>query len=149
MSSKFKKAKRKGGIAGVLKRKIAGTVDVGIIDAGDHDSGDLTVATIGYINEFGTENIPERSFIRSVLFEQRKAVLNLKKKLYAKVLRGDVSEEKALGLLGEFLKAKIVDKIVSLKTPPNAPSTIRAKGTSNPLVASGQLKNSITYGVNR
>ncbi len=46
MSSKFKRIKQKGGIEAVLKRvKIPGTVDVGIIDAGKHPSGDITVST--------------------------------------------------------------------------------------------------------
>ena len=65
MPSKFKHTKNNGGVEALIERvKTPGTVDVGIIDAGVHPSGDITVAGIGFAHEFGTETLPERSFIR-------------------------------------------------------------------------------------
>lgn len=127
------------------------TVDVGIIDAGEHSSGDVTVAQVGIINEYGgpDNNPPERSFMRSTLHEQRRAIITMKKILLIKIQRGEIIVEKALALLGEFVADAIKQKIVDLKEPPNDPATIRAKGSSNPLIDTSQLKNSITYEVNR
>lgn len=145
------KVKRIGaGIKGVKKKySKLGSVDVGIIDAGKAVDGDLTVATIGFINEFGTDDgaIPERSFIRSTIKEKRKEIIALQKKLLIKIRNGSLDNKKALGLLGEFVADAMRQKIVSLKSPANDPQTIKRKGSSNPLVSTGQLKNSITYEV--
>lgn len=150
MSSKFTRKKVNGGIEALVKRvKTPGTVDVGIIDAGQHASGDATVAQIGMWNEFGTERIPERSFFRSTVQEEEKHIVSLQRKLLKSISDGKITTDKALALLGEFLSDKIRRKIVALNEPPNAPSTIKAKGSSNPLVDTGQLKNSVTYEVNR
>lgn len=148
--SNFKRTKINGGVEGLAKRvKTPGTVDVGIIDAGKHSSGDMTVAEIGFANEFGTETIPERSFIRSVTRGNKKEIIAMQKQLLKKITEGKLTTVTALGLLGEKIADMISQKIVTLKTPPNSPETIRRKGTSNPLVQTGQLKNSITYEVNR
>jgi len=65
------------------------------------------------------------------------------------IVNGTMKVETALGLVGEVMADAITQKIITLRTPPNAPYTIKAKGSSNPLVDTGQLKNSITYEVNR
>ena len=150
MSSRFKRQKVNGGVEGLRKRvKTSGTVDVGIIDAGEHDSGDDTVAQVGFANEFGTATIPERSFMRSTFIEKKEEIVKLKKALLKKITAGDISLNTALGLLGEKASDLIAQKIIKLKEPPNSPATIARKGSSNPLVDTGQLHKSITYEVNR
>lgn len=150
MSSKFKRVKKNGGIEAVLKRvKIPGTVDTGIIDAGKHVTGDITVAGIGYAHEYGTATLPERSFMRSTIKEKKKDIIALQKKLLKQIINGKMKVETGLGLLGEFMADTIRQKIVSISSPPNTQATIDAKGSSNPLIDTGQLKNSITYEVNR
>ena len=148
-SSKFKRTSQKGGIKAVKDRvKKSGTVDVGIIDAGTHDSGDLTVAQIGFQHEFGTSSIPERSFIRSTLQDQKKEIRTRQKRYMSKIILGDLTTESGLKLLGQWMAAEIKDKIVKIRTPPNSPRTIAIKGSSNPLIHTEQMKNSVTYEVN-
>ncbi len=153
MPSQFKRKKHKGGIEGVMKRvKADGTVDVGIIDAGVHDDSPLTVASIGYINEYGTDDgrIPERPFFRSTLKEEKSNVIKLQKKQLGLIMIGRTTTENALAVIGTFMRDKIAEKIVSLKSPANAPGTLAAKAPrTNPLIDTGQLHTSITYGVNR
>ncbi len=148
MSFKFK---RSGiGVKGIKKRiKDAGTVDVGIIDAGKHTGEESTVAEVAFYNEFGTSNIPERSFIRSTIKEKKKEIIALQKKLVGKILKGELTNDKALGYIGIFVADEIKKKIVKLRNPANAPSTVEAKGSNNPLVDTVQLRNSVTYEVNR
>lgn len=150
-SNTFKRIKKNGGIEGLAKiiRK-PGTVDVGIIDAGQHDNSDLTVASIGFVHEFGSEKagIPERSFMRSTLVERRKDIIALQKKLLAKVVGGKMEQDQALGLIGEFVADAVQQKITAIQTPPNTPATIEKKGSSNPLIDHRQLLNSITHKVN-
>jgi len=149
MASQFKRVKVKGGIEALRKRvETPGTVDAGIIDAGKHKSGDDTVAEIGYKHEFGI-GVPERSFMRSTVHAKKKATISLQKKLLIQIIRGTMKVEAGLGLLGEFMSDAIRRKIVAINTPANSPQTIKAKGSSNPLIDTGQMKNSITYEVNR
>lgn len=146
----MKRNKVNGGVAGLKSRvKTPGTVDVGIIDAGMHQSGVANIAQIGMWNEYGTTRIPERSFIRSTLVNKKNEIINLQSNLLSNISSGKMSTSQALGLLGEFLAGEIKTKIVALKSPPNKPTTIKAKGRSNPLVDTGQLLNSITYEVNK
>lgn len=145
------KFERKGdGVQAIQKRiKKPGTVDVGIIGEGKHESGDSTVAGVGYIHEFGMDIIPERSFMRATTKKEKKNIVALQKKLMKQIRAGDIKVEKALGIIGIFIADKISQAIVKISEPPNAPSTIKKKGSSNPLIDTGQLKNSITYEVNR
>jgi len=46
---------------------------------------------------------------------------------------------------GEFLAGKMVDKITSGISPGLKPSTIRAKGSSTPLIDTGELLSQITH----
>jgi len=149
VSSKFKRVKKNGGIEALRKRvKTPGTVDAGIIDAGEHPSGDETVASIGFKNEFGI-GVPERSFMRSTIQAKKKDIISLQKKLLKQIVNGSMKVETGLGLVGEFMADAITQKIVAIRTPANSPITIKLKGSSNPLIDTGQLKNSITYEVNR
>lgn len=136
-----------------------GSVDVGIIDSGKHSEGsDYTVAQIGLVHEFGAIVklhggkkilIPERSFMRSTLEENRSNLREKSKKAVRLIQKGQIDANTALALLGEFFADEISKKIVDIRSPPNAPATIKRKGFDNPLIETGQLKNSITYKVNR
>ena len=137
------------GISALLKRvKNPGVVEVGIIDPGEHTGSELNTAEIGFVHEYGSTDgkIPERSFMRSSLTGKgRKELLALSKKLLKKVANGSMDQKKALGLLGAAGADIISQKIVTLRSPANKAATIKAKGSSNPLVDTGQLKNSITW----
>jgi len=149
--SNFTHTKKEGGFKGLHDRVgRPGTVDAGIIDAGKHEDSDLTIAEIGFENEFGTDIIPERSFIRSTVQGKKRNIIELRKKLFKKILKGYIEIDKALALLGELLSDEIRKKIVAIREPPNAPRTLEEKyPKTNPLINTSQLKNSITYKVNR
>lgn len=53
--------------------------------------------------------------------------------------------ENKLDTVGSFLAGKMVEKIMSRVPPPNAPSTIAAKGSSLPLVDTGEMMGAIDY----
>lgn len=111
-----------------------------------------TLAQVGWWNEFGAEDkarnwfIPERSFIRSTHDENRQKIRLFKRRLAKQIAKG-MEIETALKILGEWMQAKQIQKIDRLRTPPNAPSTIRRKKSSNPLVDIGQMKQNIRYQV--
>lgn len=134
------------GLAQLIRTLTGGvqpSVQVGV--RGDPGSDLVTYAAA---NEFGTEDghVPERSYLRSTIDENQT--------IYAGQLEaavGDLIDGKSmlprLRRLGMIAKRDVQLKIRELKTPPNAPSTIRKKGSSNPLIDTGRLRNSIDFEV--
>lgn len=105
------------------------------------------MAGIGAFNEFGTSRAPERSFLRSTIDEKREVYFRILANEMNKIFAGTRTAAESLGLLGQKATSDIQKKITDLKDPPNAPSTVRAKGSSNPLIDTGRMRASIRYQV--
>lgn len=105
------------------------------------------VQMVGLVHEFGSEkiNMPERSFLRSTVSENKRAYLAFMKKLAKKVSRGEISGEDAMSLLGLKVVSDVKAKIVEIREPANTAGTIARKGSSNPLIDSAHMQNSITW----
>ena len=89
--------------------------------------------------------IPERSFMRSTFDEELPALNKRINALFDQVIKGRITPKRALDMLGMNHGKQIQMKITRLRTPPNAPSTIRRKKSSNPLIDSGQMRASIRH----
>lgn len=141
-------------------KKIKGLSDnavtVGIHkSSGNHDDSDLTVAEVAAKNEFGdpfnTLNgnrapIPERSFIRSSMRENRLENILIISKIIKRVSGGKGGNYKqAMGKFGLKIQNDIQKKIVAIKYPENSPYTIKKKRSSNPLIDTGQMLNSVRW----
>jgi hypothetical protein len=137
-------------IVAELARMEATTVDVGIHDdAGSGEEGTPIAAYASY-NEYGTgRGVPERSFLRSTFDETIEKLNRLRGRLLEAVYEGRMTAELAGALLGEQHSADIKRKIGSNLPPPNAPSTVRAKGSSSTLIDSGAMRQAVRYEVNR
>jgi hypothetical protein len=117
------------------------------VQEGERRDDGTDLVTVAAVNEFGApkKKIPERSFIRSATDEQRPKVERMKRRILEKLVDRTSNIRIELGELGAWMKAQIQNKIVRLKMPPNAPSTIAKKGSENPLVDKGQLHQSIRH----
>lgn len=123
-------------------------VTVGIhAAAGGHKAGDLTVAEVGAFHEFGLGNNPERSFIRAWFDETKSTNRKLLRAVYKKVLLGKLDEAAALGIMGAAFAGQIQQRIASGIAPALAPETVERKGSSTPLIDTGQLRSSVTFEV--
>ncbi len=91
--------------------------------------------------------IPERPFIRKTFDDEKEGINQQVDKAKVDIVLGKVDKETFLKRLGLFFQKKVVEKIDSSKSwaEPNAPSTIRAKGSDHPLVDEGRLRQSITH----
>lgn len=89
--------------------------------------------------------IPERSFLRSGHDTHADEVLNKASKALTQVIDGKMSIDKWLDLFGEMMASKIKKYIRDLDSPSNHPFTVENKGSSNPLVSTGSLIESITW----
>jgi hypothetical protein len=106
----------------------------------------FSMADLAAVHEFGSMDgrIPERSFIRSTLREHRSQYLKELDRATDRALFSGTSAEAELKKLGEKVRSDIVQRIQDGRThPPLAESTIRAKGSSLPLVDTGALVGSI------
>lgn len=142
-------------------------IEVGIL--GDADSKILMIATV---NEYGLDitvtpkmraflnsqglhlkadteqiKIPERSFIRASYDKNIANVQRIIDEDLDKVLNFQMSVEQFYNDIGMYCVGLIQKYLTQLKEPPNHPFTVERKGSSNPLINTGELREKITFKV--
>lgn len=127
-----------------------GSVSVGILGSAASEAArggkGETLGDVATYNEFGF-GVPERSFIRGWFDETEAANRAAFAKLWQGVLKGTRTAAQVFEVLGLKFQGDIQRRIVAGIEPPNSPRTIAEKGSSTPLVDTGQLKSSISYQV--
>jgi len=130
-----------------MEKANGAAVNVGVLsDTAPRDDG-ADMLLIAAANEFGTADghIPARPFMRGAFDDKQRELSNTADRLWNLILAGKMDVERALRLLGEEHQGQVQEYITALDTPPNADETVRRKGSSNPLVDEGRLRNSIRY----
>lgn len=89
--------------------------------------------------------IPERSFLRSGHDENVDRILKQTERAIILVLDGKMSVDDLLDLYGQQMATAIKLYMRDLKDPENHPFTIEQKGSSNPLIDTGGMLESITW----
>lgn len=109
----------------------------------------LSLIEVATIHEFGAAgaNIPERSFIRATIDIHKDEIHTLQKRLAVAFLARKMTEERALKMIGVFVRGLIQKRIAEGVPPELKPKTIQRKGSSVPLIDTGQLRQSVTYEV--
>lgn len=108
------------------------------------DAGSAMV-TVASANEYGTDKIPARSFIRAAIDKSASELSKAAAELGRRVIDRSTTQDNALGLLGLLAQKRIVEEIRSGVPPPNAASTVKAKGSSATLIDTGALRQSIRH----
>lgn len=117
------------------------TVLVGIHeDAPQVEGGDITMAQLGAVLHFGNQNIPSRPWL-DVGVQSGSAD-------YLSIIENNSDDmDNALNMIGSIAVGKVQQYMTELQDPPNAPSTVKKKGSSNPLIDTGALRQSVTYSI--
>lgn len=108
---------------------------------------------IAIIHEFGGGHVPARSFIRATMDERAADIQRLQVAVARQVLSGALTAEQGLSQIGAKVAAWVQARIVAGIAPALAESTRRqkrrlgGKGKDTPLIATGQLRSSITFAV--
>lgn len=89
--------------------------------------------------------IPARPFLRPAIYNNIRRISNLARQGLREVARGQRALTGALDLLGVFATGAVKREITSGEAAPNAPSTIKKKGSSRPRIDSGALRQGITH----
>jgi hypothetical protein len=110
-------------------------------------------------NEFGTRGgasgggwggpIPERPFMRNAMRDNQGSYKSALRVSAAKILRGDTSLSTVMQKLGILAQGDIQKEITSLMSPPNSPVTIALKGSSKPLIDTGEMRQAVTFKVDQ
>lgn len=159
-------------------------VTVGIHEeAGNVESGDLTMASLGAVHEFGADinhpggtsygyaskaaadrgevrflksgsgyaelgvtgphkiNIPARPWLNPGVESATKEIIQT----IQDKTDGGAGLDETLEAVGAVAAGAVKVYMTELKSPPNAASTIRKKGSANPLIDSGAMRASVTY----
>lgn len=98
-------------------------------------------------NEYGTEHIPKRPFMRIAERRNEKKWQKLAEGVAEKAIEG-MGVDQGLDLLGNQIVGDIQEVIGNRNLlAPNAPGTIKQKGSDAPLIDTGQLRQSISFEV--
>lgn len=132
-------------------------VKVGVLQAQGNqtaEDGETTLAELAAIHEFGAPRagIPARSFLRQTFADEEghTALSKFLTRIATGVVKDRIEPRDGLEQLGMWAVAQIKKRIKAHIPPPLQPETIKRKlskygaGGSTPLVATGQLLNSIT-----
>lgn len=129
------------------------TLSVGIQDeeaGATAENGDgLTVGDVASINEFGL-GVPERSFIRAWFDQNESQNKDTLRNVGTGLVKGAIPDATtALNQAGLSFVGSMQGRMSAGVPPPNAPSTIARKGSSTPLIDTGQLRASIRHKVTK
>lgn len=112
-----------------------------------HANSNKPNVQIAAYHEFGTETIPERSFIRGTVDEQNRKIVSMIKTQQTSVIDGRFTTAQALERVGLYVVGLMQQRISSGIPPPLKPSTVMRKKSSKPLIDTGQLRASIDHKV--
>ena len=120
-------------------------LDGAVVSAGVMDSKNATKAAI---NEYGTSKIPQRPFMRTSVSRHGKSWGVKSAKAVQSAMKG-MPISQVTELVGMQMKSDISSTLTNGPWTPNAPSTIAKKGSSRPLIDTGELRASINYKVEK
>ena len=137
-----------------LEKKLSGLVakrvKVGIVEgAGNHSSG-ISMAELAAVHQFGSpaNNIPARDFLRAPLESAKAEQIRVTTMVAKAIIHTGMPIEKGLDVIGIWGEAtiKAAMRAGDIK-PSNAPSTTARKGSSNPLIDTGELHDAVSHKV--
>lgn len=91
----------------------------------------IPIAQIASWNEFGTETIHPRPFMRNGIRNNRKKLIGLYKD---QIIRNKLNIKKSSNYVTNIMVGDIRTSLDKLMNPPNKPSTIQRKKSSHPII---------------
>lgn len=130
----------------IVKSLDAPMVTVGIHeDEADPPEGEINMATLGAVHEFGNDHIPARPWLQLGFESGLKDYEDIMSNGIDEVVSDGEDVTKVLHQVGVLAVGRVQEFITNLKTPANSPATIKSKGSSNPLIDEGHMRASVNY----
>jgi len=128
----------------ISRKQVVAGFPKGKLNSPYYDNG-ASIIDVAIWNEFGTDFIPRRDFMGPAA-EKWNEYFKLKvEERKDEIITGKIDIDQFLDEMGIQGAEFISGSIVALRKPPNAPSTIRRKGSDNPLVDTGALHRSTLH----
>lgn len=118
-----------------------------------HDSiSGMSNVQVALANELGSAPgvrpvVPARPFMKRTFDREKAQFLKTLRDLGILILEGKMSTKVALERIGRMAQSEVQRSFTEETWTPNAPMTIAAKGSSQPLIDKGTLRNSVSYKV--
>lgn len=129
---------------------VVGVVDGGGVDGlpggSEHSDDGISIAGLAAVHEYGL-GVPERAPLRKTFDEIEGRLGVAAQRLFAQMVDGHIAKREMLGTLGLFASSQVRRTIQAGVEPPNAPATIKRKGSSKPLIDEGILLSAYTHEV--
>ena len=122
-------------------------VQVGFQEGQQYEDG-TSLAEVAAYNEFGSSDTPERPFMKQS-FENHEKELQAACDMVNQTLASGGTAEQALDKLGVAVKGLVQEEIVEGGFAPNAESTVKKKGSEQPLIDTGYMRQSVNYVIKR
>ena len=103
-----------------------------------------SIIDVAIKNNYGL-GVPQRDFMTPSAKKWMKFVNESLDQVKEGINTGKIDPEKFLSAMGQKGSDIISKEIIDLDTPPNSPYTIAKKGSSNPLVDTGDMARSTTW----
>ena len=109
----------------------------------------IKVAKLAAVMEFGDDQTPGRSYIRSTIEEKSAEIAAVEQREIGMVLAGKRTPTEAMSAIGSFVVGLIRTKLLTASAwaAPLADETVEAKGDATPLQETGLLAQALSWRV--
>lgn len=121
---------------------------VGWFESAHYPEG-TPVAYVATIHEFGTSRIPARPFMRPAVADHGQEWMDTLAQGARAAIQGSMDPANVLEVVALQAAGDVAQKIQAVTAPPLSPVTIARKGSSKPLIDTGQMFQSVTGKVER
>ena len=136
----------------LVARRYTTKVEVGYFGNQTHrpsitsGSPSIAISDLAAIHEHGL-GVPKRAFVEPALQQNKAKYLRYVGRQITPIIRRRQTMNNAWQTLGAMAVADVQKYMLTASFKPLAPATIRRKGSSKPLIDTGQMRQSITYRV--
>lgn len=126
-------------------REMSKNVLVGYPETTGNNKVGTSIVMVAAVHEFGSDHVPARPTLRVGVSNARKDIESFIAERAPFVIDGIADPGSVMAGVGAIAQAAVQQEITDLKSPPNLPATIRRKGSSNPLIDTGEMRGSVTF----
>ena len=120
-------------------------VRVGFRQGEAQEENGVEIVDVAMWNELGTSSTPSRPFMRDSVDKHIDAIQDFCMKQGKQVVEGKITAQQCLNAIGVYQKGLVQTEIRDGEFEPNAPSTIKKKGSDHPLIDTGTMRQSVSY----
>lgn len=132
---------------GLTEKGVVAGFPKGRLNTPHYENGE-SIIDVAIKNNYGM-GVPRRDFMTPSSKKWKKFFSESLDIVRRDMLDNKLDSDKFLKAMGQKGSDIISKEIIALDTPPNAPSTIAKKGSSNPLVDTGAMSRSTTWQIRK